>query len=228
MDPALTSLVAASLAFVGLHFAMSHPLRAPMVRVMGPQIFEVVYSVIVIATMVWMYFAFKAVEAPSVPFWPGFDDVSWAIGSALTLAGTVLFVGAITPKNASMAVPGAEKHAAAAPSGMMRVTRHPMMWGFALWALAHIIAAPTDRTLIVMNAVVILALVGAKFMDAKKRHTMGEVWDGYVAQTRFVPSIPGLFRAGWKPWLIGTALWLALTWVHQPAGGGAAGVWRWV
>ena len=228
MDPALISLIAASTAFVGLHFAMSHPLRAGMVKVMGQQVFEAVYSVIVLATLVWMYFAFKAVEAPGIPFWPGFDDISWAIGSALTLIGTVLFVGSLTPKNAAMAVPGAEKHAAAAPTGMMRVTRHPMMWGFALWALAHLIAAPTDRTLVVMGAVLILALVGANFMDAKKRVTMGEAWETYLSQTRFVPSIPGLFTAGWKPWMFGTALWLALTWVHQPAGGGAAGVWRWL
>ncbi|HBM72144.1 MAG TPA: MFS transporter, partial [Erythrobacter sp.] len=29
MDHALVSLLAASLAFVGMHFALSHPLRAP-------------------------------------------------------------------------------------------------------------------------------------------------------------------------------------------------------
>jgi hypothetical protein len=30
MDAALTSLLAAALAFVGTHFALSHPLRAPL------------------------------------------------------------------------------------------------------------------------------------------------------------------------------------------------------
>ena len=34
MDP-IAELAAASLAFVGTHFAMSHPLRAPMVKALG-------------------------------------------------------------------------------------------------------------------------------------------------------------------------------------------------
>lgn len=34
VDP-LISLIAASIAFVGTHFAMSHPLRASMVRLLG-------------------------------------------------------------------------------------------------------------------------------------------------------------------------------------------------
>ena len=56
IDP-LASLIAASIAFVGTHFAMSHPLRAPMVGVLGAGGFMIAYSLVSAATMAWMYFA---------------------------------------------------------------------------------------------------------------------------------------------------------------------------
>ena len=44
MDQPLVNLIAASIAFVGTHFAMSPPLRAGMVRALGEKGFAGVYS----------------------------------------------------------------------------------------------------------------------------------------------------------------------------------------
>ena len=44
MDAALITLAAANAAFVGTHFAMSHPLRATMVRAMGETGFSLAYE----------------------------------------------------------------------------------------------------------------------------------------------------------------------------------------
>lgn len=57
VDP-LAELVAASVAFVGSHFAMSHPLRSAMVRLFKPLGFTLVYAVISFATLFWMVQAF--------------------------------------------------------------------------------------------------------------------------------------------------------------------------
>ena len=51
MDP-LLSLVAASTAFVGSHFALSHPLRAPLVGALGEAGFRVLYSLVALAAFV--------------------------------------------------------------------------------------------------------------------------------------------------------------------------------
>ena len=51
MDNALANLVAACLAFVGTHFAMSHPLRAGMVRALGEKGFQGVYTLVSLATL---------------------------------------------------------------------------------------------------------------------------------------------------------------------------------
>ena len=205
---------------------MSHPLRASMVKLFGPNGFQLAYSIVSAAAMLWIYLAFAAVESMSLPLWPGFDDVSWGAGSAAALIGAILFAGSFAG-NPALPMPGSEAAARAQPAGVFRVTRHPMMWGFALIALGHLIAAPTARTLIVMSSMIILALVGARLQDRKKEVLMGDAWREWETKTRYWPRWGKLPAVGAIPLLGGIALWLVLTWSHLPLGGIAAGVWRW-
>lgn len=227
MDPPLVSLIAASIAFVGSHFAMSHPLRAPMVSVLGEKWFPAVYSLISLAALWWMSEAFKAAPA-TTPLWPGFGDASWIAGSVLSLIAMVLVIGSLTPRNAALPLPGAAKAARADPVGVFRVTRHPMMWGMAIWGLSHIVAAPTARTLVVTVAIIVLALVGSRLQDRKKRSAMGDDWREYEAHTSYWPQWQRLFAIGAWPWIGGIIAWLAISWLHIPLGGQAAGIWRWL
>jgi len=219
-------LILACTVFVGTHFLLSHPLRTPLVGMVGEKAFQGVYSLVALASFVWIYFAFVAAPV-SVPLWPGFDDVSWAVASVLTLVAMVLLAGSFAG-NPALPAPGAEAAARREPKGVFRVTRHPMMWAIGLWALAHLIAAPTGRTLVVASAMGLLALLGAHFQDRKKEHLMGEAWAVWEARTSYWPRLGLLFSVGWLWWLIGTALWLAFTYGHIHAGGWAAGIWRWV
>ncbi|MDP4573877.1 NnrU family protein [Qipengyuania sp. G39] len=225
MDQALVSLLAASVALVGTHFALSHPLRAPLVSALREGGFMLVYNAVAIACMVWMYLAFK--DAPSADL-GGSGELGWAVATLLTLPALALFLGAMTPRNPAMPTPGAEAAARAGPAGAFLVTRHPMMWGFALWALSHIVLWWSMRTLIVAGAILVLALVGAKLQDAKKRSQMGDAWLAWEAETSFVPRLSKLGALGWKGWLAALLAWGVLMWVHLPLGGIPAGVFRWV
>ena len=228
LDPALLSLIAAAIAFVGVHFALSHPLRAPLVTMMGEQAFQGVYSVLVLGSVVWMGLAFRASDAGAVVFPWGYTTPEWIAASVLSLLAMVLIVAASTPSNPTLAVPGAEDALVAEPVGALRVTRHPMMWGFALWALAHVIAAPTARTVVVASAVAFMALVGARALDLKKRRQFGQAWDGFARRTTFFPRLHRINAIPPIAWVIGSIVWLAASWLHEPLGGVAAGIWRWL
>ena len=226
MNAALVSLIAAGITLVGTHFALSHPLRTPLIGRLGERGFMLIYSVVALAAMVWMADAFGKVP-PETVFWAGYGDTAWIAGSALTLVAAILFVGSLAG-NPALPAPGAEAAARQEPRGVFRVTRHPMMWGFALWALAHAIAAPTSRTLVVAATIATLALVGAHLQDRKKAALMGEAWREWAARTSYWPRLTALPQARWFALLGGTALWLAATYAHLHAGGGAAGPWRWL
>ncbi|MEO1969152.1 MAG: NnrU family protein [Sphingomonadaceae bacterium] len=226
MDPALTSLLAASVAFVGTHFVLSHPLRAPLVRAIGETGFMLLYSLVAFATLGWMVLAFRT--APVGDLGGATGEIGWAIATVLTLPAMVLLFGAFW-KNPALPAPGADALAASRePSGAFLTTRHPMMWGFALWAIAHIVLWWDWRTVIVAGAVLVLALVGAHLQDRKKAVLMGEGWAAWEAKTSYWPCWSQLPRAGGMLWLTAIVGWLVFTWVHISSAGVPAGIWRWV
>ncbi len=223
MDDALIELVAANLAFVGTHFAMSRPLRAPMVKMLKEGGFSAVYSLVSAATLFWVYLAYKAAPVGDLS---GSGEIGWIVATILTLPALVLLAGSFAG-NPALPMPGAEKQARAEPKGVFRVTRHPMMWGFGLWALSHIILWANWRSVITAFAIGILALVGAYLQDRKKEALMGDAWAEWESRTSYWPRWGKLFSSGLLWWAIGLAAWLAISWAHVPLGGIPAGVWRW-
>ncbi|HUQ12965.1 MAG TPA: NnrU family protein [Novosphingobium sp.] len=228
MSSALTSLIAASVAFVGTHFAMSHPLRGPMVRAFGAKGFAAVYSLVSLATFAWMIVAFQGMTRRGLPAWDGSSEALWIIASAISIVSLALFIGSL---RGNPAFPGVVVHPEGAqpePQGVFRVTRHPMMWGFALWALSHVLIAPTTRTLVLAGAIAFLALVGAHMQDRKKRELMGAGWAAWEAETSYWPRLSALPGIGIGLWALTLALWLALTWAHIWLAYVPAGIWRWL
>ena len=221
----LLSLTAASVTLVGTHLALSHPLRTPLVRALGERGFLLLYSLVALFALWWMARAFRA--APLGDLGAASGTVGWVIASLLTIPALVLFLGSLRG-NPALPQPGAARLAAAEPRGVFRITRHPMMWSFALWALAHLALLWSWRTTIVAIAALVLALVGAAGQDRKKRRLMGVGWTAWEAKTSYWPRWKRLPGAGWQLWLLGLAAWLAITWAHRPIGGIPAGLWRWL
>lgn len=224
MDP-LVSLAAASTALVGTHFALSHPLRTPLVSRIGESGFLGLYSLVAAACMVWTVLAFRA--APAGDLGGATGEAGWLVSTLLTLPALVLFLGSLW-KNPALPNPGAAQAVTREPTGVFAVTRHPMMWGFALWALSHLVLWWSIRTTIVASAILILALVGARLQDRKKEALMGAAWTDWKAKTSYWPHWGKLPGASITLWLAAIATWLFVTWLHIPAGGTPAGVWRWL
>jgi uncharacterized membrane protein len=213
----------ACLAFVGSHFLMSHPLRRQMAWRLGASGFALVYSAVSLALFYWMVVEFGRAPKGDA-FWP-VGDILWGIVSALTLLASILFVGSFVRNPSFPGVP--EQMAAQEPFGVFRVTRHPMMWGFALWGISHILVAPRIDNLIFAGSLVFLALVGAKAQEIKKARLMGVEWDAWLRKTNYGLRLTMLHRVGFAPWIIGAAFWALATWGHPYLGVSGAGVFRW-
>lgn len=219
-------LLAGAIGFVGSHFAMSHPLRAPLVARLGEKGFQLLYTAVSLATFFLMVRGFQ--RAPVGPtFWCA-GDVLWGLSTVLMLIASILFAGSLVG-NPALPVPeaAARKIAVKEPGGVFRITRHPMMWSFALWGVSHILVAPRIDTLILCGAIIILALVGSRMQDRKKFIVMGDAWLHWQSRTSFVPFGRGFAFPGWLALIGGVALWLAAQWAHMPLGAGVAGVFRW-
>ena len=224
METEHTWLGLAALAFVGSHFAMSHPLRPVLMR-LGEKRFMLVYNLVSLGTLIWMAQAFRRAPVGDLP---GSGDIGWIVATVLTVPALALFIGSITPRNPSLPTPMAAEGARAGPAGVFLVTRHPMLWSFALWAVSHAVLWWSWRSVIVSVAILVLALVGAKLLDGKKERQMGEAWQSFEARTSFAPRIGGFAHIGWIIWTGALVAWLAISWVHLPLGGVEAGVFRYL
>ncbi|MVZ96888.1 MFS transporter [Sphingorhabdus sp. IMCC26285] len=217
-------LVFACVSFVGTHFLMSHPWRATLVRGFGANGFLLAYSAVSLALFVWMVIEFG--RAPKADlFWP-VSDIIWAVASVLTLLAAILFAGSFIRNPSLPGMPDAM--AAQTPSGVFKVTRHPMMWGFALWAMAHILVAPRTDNFIFSGSILFLALVGSKGQEIKKLKLTGVEWEAWLRRTHFWPRLSALLSVGLGPWIAGVVLWLAATWSHPYMGVAGAGIFRWL
>lgn len=224
MNETLWNLIAANSAFVGTHFAMSHPLRAPMVKTLGAGGFQAAYSLVSFATLAWVYFAFKAAPPADLP---GSGETGWIVATVLTVPAMILLAGSLIG-NPALPTPQAEAQARAEPKGVFLVTRHPMMWGIGLWALSHIVLWWSTRTLILALAMGILALVGAHLQDRKKEVLMGAAWAEWESKTSYWPRWGKLLSVGPIPLGVGLALFVGFSWLHVWLAGIPAGVWRWL
>lgn len=220
MSP-LASLALATIAFVGTHLAMSHPLRDGLVARLGERGFALVYSLVSIVTLGWMIWAWRAID-DSVPLW--IAPLWWFHASAaLMLVASILLVGSLVG-NPAFPKPGAPARDIGPPTGVFAITRHPMNISFSMWALVHLSFWGSPRNLIVAGGILILALAGSIGQDAKKSRLMGESWRDWMRRTSFVPFaalISGIvpWRAAWPGWIAllgGGAFWLVVGYFHFP------------
>ena len=211
-------LTGSALLFVGLHFLMSHLLRAPLVRTLGEGPFRGVYSLVAILTFGGMIHYYGRIGREPQLWDVG--EAMWVAATVLMWLGSILFVGSFV---GNPALPGARRPSGP-PAGVFAITRHPMMWGFALWGITHLMVIAMPRALVFDGAIIFLALVGSAMQDRKKQRLMGATWHEWSAQTAFVPFARGLASPGLFALVAGTLLLFLATWLHPEP----TGPWRWI
>lgn len=225
----LANLLLATIAFVGTHFLLSHLWRLKLIGAVGEARFTLLYSIVAVATLGWVILAYRALEDDELiwsapPWW-------WTIASFIMLFASILLAGSFI-RNPAFPHPGAAQKRRPA-TGVFAITRHPMNWAFALFAVAHLTLQMSLRTIVLDSGILILAIFGSIGQDRKKRATMGQAWLQWEAKTSFVPFVALCTgRVRWRNlapiWiaaLVGLLFWLAMTTFYMP--GASPLVWAW-
>ncbi len=182
----MLNLIAASAYFLLIHFGVSGTrLRDALLARIGAKPYRGVFVLASIVGLVWMIYAYR--HAPSVPLWGlllGFRPVAYVL---VFVAFLFVVIGLATP---SPTRAGMESKLAQGPDiarGIVRITRHPFLWGVALWALAHVIVNGELASLILFGSLFVLALGGTVSIDAKRRRHFGEQWTQFAKGTSGTP-----------------------------------------
>ncbi len=220
----MEQLVLACAAFLATHFVSSTPLRGALAGAMGEKAYQAVYSLAAFATLGWMIWAYG--KAPIEVLWPG---LRLAPAIVMPFAFILMACGLLS-RNPTLVGAGRLLKREDAASGILRVTRHPLMWGFALWAGAHILARGELKATVFFGSFLVLALLGARSIDRRRAASAGEDWKRFAAATSFVPFAAiaaGRNRVvaseiGLRNPAIGLALYAAFLWLHPVVFGARA------
>ena len=219
MTGSLGMLATAVAVFVVSHLALSAaPLRGPAVARVGEWPFRIIYSTISLALFGWIVIAFAA--APKLDLWTP-PSVLRLFAAAIVLVAFVLVVGGLTAPNPTAV--GQERAMAAPPTGILAVTRHPMMWGIVLWGIAHLMANGDARGIIVFSGMIALAAAGMVHLEARKKAAMGATWEAFAARTSVWPFAAiaagrarlNVAELGWGRIGLALAVYAGLLYAHR-------------
>lgn len=226
----MTSLIAAAAFFVLLHLLVSGTrLRGAIAGAVGEGPYMGLFSLASVAGLVWLGFAYAGARGAG-PAWWGADDAKKYVQLAATLLAFLLIVpGLTTPNPTSVKQEGALEKGDPA-KGMVRITRHPFLWGVAVWAAGHILVNGDGPSLILFGGMLLLALFGTVSIDGKRRKAVGAAYEAFMDRTSNVPFAAilsgrqklALGEIGWWRILLAVALWAAMAYFHQKAFGVSA------
>ena len=184
MSSTLYDLLVASTSFVGIHMAMSSSsIRTPLLARLAQKKFRLLYFLISGALFSWMITAYF--NAPSLVLFEPNTGMKHASFSIMGFACFLVVFGYTTSN--PMAIGKKGEGVNSLPFGVLKITRHPIMWGMALFAFCHVLASGTAAALIFFGSIVILAIAGAHHIDMNKKEDGKGNWNAYLKLTSHVP-----------------------------------------
>jgi len=179
----MAELLMATVAFIATHnLPCREPLRGWQVKKLGERGFRLAYSLLSAATLGWMISAY--VRAPRESLWSA-DALAWLPLGLMPLS-LFLVVSAYSGGNPTGLLQEQALKRKTPARGVLRITRHPMLWGVALWSGAHILASGQGAALVFFGGFLVEALLGTVLID-RKRAALGADWQAYRAVTSNVP-----------------------------------------
>ena len=228
----MTNLIAAALFFVLLHLLVSGTrLRDTLTASLGQGAYMGLFALASVGGLVWLGLAFAQGrdQAWNSAYW-ALTPLTRQVQIGLQLLAMLLIVpGLATPNPASVRQEGALERPDVV-KGMLRITRHPFLWGVAVWAAGHLLVNGDRASILLFGSLLALALFGTASIDAKRRRALGAAYDAFVAKTSNLPfaAILGgrqtlsLAEIGWWRPLLAVVVWAALLFGHPYLFGVAA------
>jgi uncharacterized membrane protein len=211
-------LIIAALIWLAIHIGIAGTeLRTALVARIGELPFRGVFSLLSILAVIFLVWSWSASSTTTLWYAPGW--LRWVL-VVVMLVAFVLFVASMSQGNPTMI--GGEAANAGSPRGIHRVTRHPMLWSFALWAAVHILGSGDSAAIVFFGTFLVTALAGMPSIDAKLARRDPATWQALAATTSILPFaaitqrrnrfMPG--EIGWLSPLIGAVAWAAVLYLH--------------
>lgn len=216
----MTQFIVALAVFLLSHAVPARPaVRERLRRLLGPRTYLFLYSLVSILLLGWLIRS--AAQAPFIPLWTLTLGQYWVPILVMPIAFFLLAAGAVSPNPLSVGF-NSRAYDADRP-GIVGLTRHPILWAFALWAFSHVVPNGDLMSLIMFGGFGLFALSAIPTIDRRKSCALGARWAELADRTSVLPFAALLSgRASWR-WPKGllpisfagaTAAYCAMLWLH--------------
>lgn len=220
----MEQLIVSSVFFLAIHLLVSGTRwRDGITASIGEGPYMGLFSLASVGGIVWMAAAYNAALL-------GDNPLLWDLGEGLRHSGSLvmliafLFVvpGLLAPNPTAVG----QSALAGRPdivTGMLRITRHPFLWGVAIWAGFHLAANGDTASAIFFGTFLVLAVLGTFSIDAKRRRRDPDQWKGFAAASSNIPFAAILLGRtrlvmsellGWRQ-LVAVVVFLAVMFTHH-------------
>ncbi|MFM8821332.1 MAG: NnrU family protein [Phenylobacterium sp.] len=220
----MIQLVLAAAAFLLIHLCVSGtPLRDRLVARLGEGAYLGLFSLASAGILVWLIVAHGAarVDPLNISWW-GVTPATRHIQYVVILVAFLIAVPGLLARNPGTAGQANAMDDPETVKGVLRITRHPFLWGVGLWAAGHLMVNGDLASLILFGSLGVLGLGGAASIDAKRRRIYAERWSTFEGRTSFIPFAAILTgRQPFKPAelavpaLIGLIVYTAVLFGHR-------------
>jgi uncharacterized membrane protein len=219
----MTLLIAAAAVFLAIHLLIAGTrVRDGITRTIGEGPYLGLFSLASLGVIVWLAIAYKAAQRGEDPLLydlgPGVKHLGIPVVALAFLLGVQ---GLFMPNPTSLRQEGS----AAKPDtirGVLRITRHPFLWGVAIWSAFHLSANGDEASVIFFGTFFVLSILGTFSIDAKRRRKMGEAWAAFAAKTSNIPFAAAITGRnslklgesfGWRFW-VAALLFVTVLFAH--------------
>lgn len=184
----MTMLMAAAAVFLAIHLLIAGTrLRDVVVGIVGERAYLGLFSLASAGGIAWLALSYNLASFEG-------SDVLWDLGPGvrhlgLLVVGLAFFLGVsglVTPNPTTVGMEGFAAREDVA-TGILRITRHPFLWGVALWAAFHLAANGDAASAVFFGTFLLLAVAGTFSIDAKRARKMGAGWAGFAQRTSNIP-----------------------------------------
>ena len=199
----------------------SRSVRARLVARLGERAFLAAYSLVALVFFVPLFHHYFSHRHLGAQLWTVPD--SGAVTALLELAnavGVVMLVSGVLSRDPA---PFAGKPLGE-PSGVHRITRHPVFMGVSLMALAHAVANGYATDVAFFGGIAVFSLASCRHQDLRKLADDDPTYARFHAATTFLPftgggALRGLRELRPHAVIIGIAVAVAARCLHPSTGG---------
>ena len=220
----MSMLMMAGLTFLAIHLLISGTrLRDAITGAIGEGPYLGLFALASLATIVWLVISYNAAAAsPENRMLYDLGRGVRDLGIPLIAIAFLLGVQGLLIPNPTSVRYGAAEPREATIKGVLRITRHPFLWGVIIWSAFHVMANGDLASVLFFGTFLAVAFLGTLSIDAKRKRKLGGAWEAFAAKTSNVPfaaviggrnSLHFGESLGWR-FLVAAALFLAVLFAH--------------